>query len=164
MSHSEGERLGKRGRAYECNHCDYVGSASDTIWHTTKAHLPLKDVPFHCRLCHYCAKDAKALVKHLETYKPHSKKCLAEKVDPNSKKHLVFLERPYKVRCEEERGVVDAYIMSARESQKLWTERKGQIGKKAKTKKERDMEYAIGILKKQGMKVTKEAEDEGEVG
>ena len=163
-SHSEGERLGKRGRAYECNHCDYVGSASDTIWHITKAHLPLKDVPFHCRLCHYRAKDAKALVKHLETYKPHSKKCLAEKIDPNSEEHLVFLERPYKVRCEEERGVGDAYIMSARESQKLWAERKGQVGKKAKTKKERDMEYAIGILKKQGMKVTKEEEDEREVG
>ena len=83
-SHSEGERLGKRGRAYECNHCDYVGSASDTTWHITKAHLPLKDVPFHCRLCHYRAKDAKALVKHLETYKPHSKKCLAETIDLNS--------------------------------------------------------------------------------
>ena len=54
--------------------------------------------------------------------------------------------------CDEERGVGDAYIMSARESQKLWAERKGQVGKKAKTKKERDMEYAIGILREVGKK------------
>ena len=164
-SNSDSVSLKKRGRAYQCRKCEYLGSSSDTRWHFIKNHVPLHKVPYHYSLCQYRAKDRKMLHDHVKTWRPHAKQAKARKLDPDSTECLVEVKESYEIICcEDEDKVGDITILSLKESCEEWSKRQRSSERnsvetpknkiKSKSKKDRDLEYAMKILREQGVEFT----------
>ena len=114
---SDDSLLKKRGRAYSCRKCSYVGGPPDATWHYVKSHVDLKHVPFHCSLCQYRAKDLKALKKHISTWKPHVIEAKKQDRNPIAEDCLMEAATPYKVQCTEDpEAEADLLILSAKAS------------------------------------------------
>ena len=155
MMASDDSLLKKRGRAYSCRKCSYVGGPADATWHYVKSHVDLKHVPFHCSLCQYRAKDLKALKKHISTWKPHVIEAKKQDHNPIAEDCLMEAATPYKVQCTEDpEAEADLLILSAKASTDVWASR--QVKAKGKTKRERDLDYALSILKDQGYNINQE--------
>ena len=164
-SNSDSVSLKKRGRAYRCRKCEYLGSSSDTRWHFMKNHVLLHKVPYHCSLCQYRAKDRKMLHDHVKTWRPHAKQAKARKLDPESTECLVEAKESYEiVHCEDEEKDGDITILSLKDSCEEWSKRQRSSERnsvetpknkiKSKSKKDRDLEYAMKILREQGVEFT----------
>ena len=162
-SNSDSVSLKKCGRAYRCRNCEYLGSFSDTRWHFMKNHIPLHKVQYHCSLCQYWAKDRKMLNDHVKTWRPHAKQAKVRKLDPESTECLVEAKESYEmICCEDEDKIGDITILSLKDSCEEWSNRQRSSERnsmetpknKSKSKKDRDLEYAMKILREQGVEFT----------
>lgn len=107
----------KRGLAYKCKLCDWKGDKFLRADHYARVHCTLETAPYSCRSCNFVAGMESKLEKHLSTAKhkerargrPESE--VTHRKDPKAVDQLVS---PHFT------------TLSQQESQKVWTNRKGQ--------------------------------------
>ena len=75
------QNLRKRGRAYKCVNCEFVGERQNTLFHILKQHRKLEEAPFFCTLCGYKAFSWKRLEEHVTFFALHKSKASASKTN-----------------------------------------------------------------------------------
>ena len=100
---------------------------------------------------------------HVKTWRPHAKQAKARKLDPDSTECPVEAKESYEIICcEDEDKVGDITILNLKESCEEWSKRQRSSERnsvetpknKSKSKKVRDLEYAMKILREQGLEFT----------
>ena len=104
----------KRGRAYQCKKCCYIGERKRTEGHIYKHHISLEEAPFYCTLCLFRSTKQEDLVKHVKNFLPH----LHQKKTRSIKDEAVYLKRsqkPYYLKLNE-----DIAMLSKEQSDNHW--------------------------------------------
>ena len=108
----------RRGLAYACAHCDYVGQKMPARFHVLKDHLKLSEVPFYCSLCYYKAFMKQQLEKHVTQFPMHMRLMVTKGAGHKDEEYFVANQSPREILIG-----LDLIPQEGQASQQVWKSR-----------------------------------------
>ena len=108
----------RRGLAYACAHCDYVGQKMPARFHVLKDHLKLSEVPFYCSLCYYKAFTKQQLEKHVTQFPMHMRLRVTKGAGRKDEEYFVANQSPREILIG-----LDLIPQEGQASQQVWKSR-----------------------------------------